>query len=322
MNSDQQSIILYGTNGQMAVVPIQQTAEPRNAALAYLISLDSKGSRETMSSFLNIIARLIGQQSLYECNWAAMHRHHVQAVIEMLKNAGRSPSTLNTYLSAMKGVALEAWNLKQIDTDTYQRIKTIKSVKGSRLPKGRALNRVELDRLFAACLEDNSIIGIRDLAIFSVLVGSGMRRSEIVSLDIENIIVSDHSLRVIGKGNKERLVFVPQEAWSNLMRWIEECRGNQAGPLFSRIRKQGDITGKRLSDQAIYYLLEKRQVEAGLEKVTPHDLRRTVATMLDNNGESLATIKDYLGHASINTTQRYIRHNEDNKKAAAGRLGL
>lgn len=315
-------VVIEQGNGFLANNFEQDDTRNHNAAVAYLMSLGSVTSRETMTSFLNIVAQITGNESLHKCNWASMRRHHIQAIIETLKNAGKAPNTINAYLSALRGVALEAWNLKQIDTDTFQRIKQIKSVSGSRLPKGRALNRSELDLLYAVCLKDESAIGVRDLAIFSVLVGSGLRRSEIVSIDMENIMFSDHAFKVIGKGNKERLAFIPQEAWDNMMAWIKDYRGEQDGPLFCRIRKFGDVTDERLSDQAIYYLLGKRQMEAGLEKITPHDLRRTVATMLDNNGESLATIKDYLGHASINTTQRYIRHNEDKKKTAAERLGL
>ncbi|MDG2849282.1 site-specific integrase, partial [Vibrio parahaemolyticus] len=85
-----------------------------NPAVAYLVSLGSKRSRQTMSSFLNIVAKMIGFQNLRDCAWSSMRRHHILAVLEMLGDAGKAPATINTYLSALKGVALEAWTMKQI----------------------------------------------------------------------------------------------------------------------------------------------------------------------------------------------------------------
>ncbi|VCV93328.1 hypothetical protein BANRA_05351 [Klebsiella pneumoniae] len=120
-----------------------------NPAVAYLVSLGSKRSRQTMSSFLNIVAKMIGFQNLRDCAWSSMRRHHILAVLEMLGDAGKAPATINTYLSALKGVALEAWTMKQIDTDSFQHIKQVRSVRGSRLPKGRALERHEIRSLFS-----------------------------------------------------------------------------------------------------------------------------------------------------------------------------
>ncbi len=79
------------------------------------------------------------------------------AVLEMLGDAGKAPATINTYLSALKGVALEAWTMKQLDTDSFQHIKQVRSVRGSRLPKGRALERHEIRNLFYTCENDSSV---------------------------------------------------------------------------------------------------------------------------------------------------------------------
>ncbi|MGJ8868652.1 integrase, partial [Salmonella enterica subsp. enterica serovar Kentucky] len=79
--------------------------------------------------------------------WSSMWRHHIMAVLEMLGDAGKAPAPINTYLSALKGVALEAWPMKQIDTDSFQLIKQVRSVRESRLPIGRALEGREIRRL-------------------------------------------------------------------------------------------------------------------------------------------------------------------------------
>lgn len=303
---------------------LQVTGGLRNAqdnpAVAYLISLGSKRSRQTMGSFLSIVARMIGYQNLRDCAWESMRRHHVQAVIHMLSDSDRAPATINTYLAALKGVALEAWTMKQIDTDSYQHIKQVRSVRGSRLPKGRALEKHEVRALYFTCENDRSSKGLRDAAILAVLVGCGLRRSEVVALDMECVITRDQALRVLGKGNKERIAYVPDGAWQRLMRWVEEVRGEQPGALFQRIRRFDDVTADRMTDQAIYHILETRRIEAGLEKFAPHDLRRTFASAMLDNGEDIITVKDAMGHASVTTTQKYDRRGDERLKQASRRL--
>ncbi|WP_387492640.1 tyrosine-type recombinase/integrase [Photorhabdus sp. RM96S] len=293
-----------------------------NPAVAYLISLGSKRSRQAMGYFLNIIARMIGYQDLGDCAWSALRRHHVQAVLEMLRDAGKAPATINTYLSALKGVALEAWTMKQLDTDSFQHIKQVRSVKGSRLPKGRALDKKEIRALFFTCETDRSSRGLRDAAIMGVLLGCGLRRSEVVALSYENIICREQALKVRGKGNKERLSYMPASTWERLMKWVEEVRGDYPGPLFPRIRRFDDVTNNRMSDQAIYHILDTRRVEAGLDKFAPHDLRRTFASALLDNGEDLITVKDAMGHASVATTQKYDRRGDERLKKASQRLDI
>ncbi|MEQ1966172.1 tyrosine-type recombinase/integrase [Xenorhabdus nematophila] len=291
-----------------------------NPAIAYLVSLGSKRSRQTMKSFLNIVAKMLGYQNVRDCTWGAMRRHHIQAIMEMLSDAGKAPATINTYLSALKGVALEAWTMKQLDTDNFQHIKQIRSVRGNRLPKGRALERYEIKTLFFTCENDVSTKGLRDAAIIGVLLGCGLRRSEIVSLDMKHIIRREQALRVMGKGNKERLSYMPEGTWDRLTRWVDEVRGDHAGPLFTRIRRHDDVTDNRLSDQAIYHILETRRIESGVEKFAPHDLRRTFASAMLDNGEDIVTVKDAMGHSSITTTQKYDRRGDERLRNAARNL--
>ncbi|EMQ6092404.1 tyrosine-type recombinase/integrase [Salmonella enterica] len=293
-----------------------------NPAIAYLISLGSKRSRQTMSSFLNIVARMIGFPNLRDCAWSSIRRHHILAVLEMLGDAGKAPATINTYLSALKGVALEAWTMKQLDTDSFQHIKQVRSVRGSRFPKGRALERHEIRNLFYTCENDSSVKGVRDAAILGVLLGCGLRRSEIVALDMESVITREHALRVRGKGNKERIAYVPDGAWQRIMTWVEEVRGEQPGPLFQRIRRFDDVTAERMTDQAIYHILETRRIESGLEKFAPHDLRRTFASAMLDNGEDIITVKDAMGHASVTTTQKYDRRGDERLRKASQRLDI
>ena len=273
-----------------------------------------------MASFLSIVARMIGFQSFRDCQWQELRRHHVQAIIKKLLEANKAPATINTYLYGIKGVASEAWTMGLMDSDTFQHIKSIKRVSGSRLTKGRALTNTELRALFKACEDDNSARGLRDLAMLSILVGCGLRRAEIVALNFESLDIANKGLRVLGKGNKERVAFVPKSAWATLMAWLDEVRGHMDGALFSRIRKNDDITGQRLTDQAVFYVLNERRIQAGLEDVSPHDLRRTFASFLLESGEDILTVRDAMGHSSVVTTQRYDHRGDDRLRQASDRM--
>lgn len=295
---------------------------PVSPARAYLLSLNSPRSRQTMASFLGIVAGIIGAASPDVCNWGGLRRHHVMAVTELLRDTGRATATVNTYLSALKGVAKEAWMLKLMDVESFQHIRAVRNLRGSRLPRGRALPPEEIRALFDACEADDSSIGVRDAAMLAVILGCGLRRSEAVGLDLRDIVTEDRALRVLGKGNKERLAYMPAGTWQRLQKWVEEVRGEKEGPLFTRIRRFDTLTNDRLTDQAVYHVLQVRQCQSGITKCAPHDLRRTFATAMLDNGEDLITVKDAMGHASVTTTQQYDRRGEIRLRKARDRLKL
>lgn len=310
------------TSGYDETSAIGFAAGKRNPAMSYLMSLQAESSRLSMGSFLNNMARMMGFMNLRNCPWNMLRRHHVQAILTMLTDADKAPATINNYLAAIKGVALEAWTLKLIDIESYQHIKLVKPVRGTRLPKGRALDPAEVRQLFHTCESDSSIIGVRDGAILSVLVGCGLRRAELVALDSSSYHRKERSLRVLGKGNKERLAFLPDGAFRRLEAWVTKVRGENPGPLFTRVRRYDDLTYDRLSSQAVYHILDARSLQSGIEKCAPHDLRRTFASSLLANGEDLITVKDAMGHASLNTTQKYDFRGDSRLRDASLRLDI
>ncbi|EOC0865923.1 tyrosine-type recombinase/integrase [Cronobacter muytjensii] len=293
-----------------------------NPAMAYLISLPSAASRQTMRSFLQIVAGMLGARALQHCPWGSLRRHHVQGLLEMLSASGRAPATINTYLSALKGTAREAWMMKLMDTDSYQQILAVRAVRGSRLTRGRALSSEEVRALFTRCEQDKSCKGPRDAAMLAVMLGCGLRRSEVVGLDYDSILEQDQALRVLGKGNKERLAFMPDIVWQRLRCWTDTVRGDYPGPLFTRIRAGDDVTSGRLTPQAVYHILDQRRQESGIDGCAPHDLRRTFASMMLDNGEDLITVRDAMGHASVTTTQKYDRRGDARLRRAASKIQL
>lgn len=291
-----------------------------NPAQAYLIGLPSAASRQTMKSFLNIVSGMLGFTSLQSCAWGSLRRHHIRGLLEMLQVSGRAPATINTYLSALKGTAREAWMMKQMDTESFQQILAVRAMRGSRMTRGRALAAQEIHALFRSCEQDTGCKGPRDAAMLAVMLGCGLRRSEVISLDYASILHQEQALLVRGKGNKERLAFMPEHVWLRIHTWTDTIRGEQEGPLFNRIRAGDDVTSQRMTPQAVYHILGQRRVESGIGECAPHDLRRTFASMMLENGEDLITVRDAMGHASVTTTQKYDRRGDERMRKAAKKL--
>lgn len=286
----------------------------------YLMTLGSANSRRTMASLLNHVASLAGYTGLSACPWRQMRRDHVLAIIEALRQEDKAPSTINTCLAAIKGVMAEVWNESMVDTDSYYRIKAIRSVSGSRVGKGRAIKHNEASLLLAACDKAKTPAGYRDAALLSCLLGCGLRRAEVVGLMLADIDWEEGSLLVLGKGNKERVAYLPPITKQRIEAWIDKYRGDEPGPLFWRVRAGNQLVDKGITTQAVYAILKKRCQEAGIRGVAPHDLRRTFATRLLDNGEDIITVKEAMGHASVVTTERYDKRGQEHLKQAAERL--
>lgn len=279
-----------------------------NPALVYLRSLNSPRSVQTMASLLAIGARILGATSVETCCWGSLRRHHVLGIVEVLQETNLTKSTINNYLSALKGVAREAYKLKLMDYESHLSIMELGNFQGREAPRGRTLQRDEIHRLFAVCEADRSSSGPRDAAILSVILGCGLCRSEVVGLNLNDVAINEMALRVRGKGQKERMVYMPLGTMQRLILWVDLMSGEDSGPLFIRIRRFDRLTDARLTDQAVYHILQVRQSEAGIEKCVPQDLRRTFATVMLEAGEDLIKVTNAMGHASITTTMQYARN--------------
>jgi site-specific recombinase XerD len=273
-----------------------------------------------MIAKLRSVARLVGL-SPEEILWSGLRSEVVSVVRALMIERRYAPATINTTLSAMKGVAHAAWQLKQLKTEEYQRIRDVKGVRGSRLPRGRALSDREVARLVDACARDSSPAGARDLALVALLGSGGLRRSEATSLDLSHFDEEAATLRVRGKGDKERLVYLGREALRAMLDWLG-VRGDDHGPLLCPVTKSGEVEPRRLSDQAVYNALRKRAREARVRAFSPHDLRRTAITNMLDRGGDLSVVQDIAGHSSISTTKIYDRRGEAAKRRTSALASL
>ena len=293
-------------------VPIDQ-----NPAAVYLARL-APGSRRTMRGALDTIAGLLsgGQADAEGLPWHQLRYRHTTAVRAALVEK-YAPATANKHLAALRGVLKEAWRLGQMASDDFHRAVDLPGVKGSTLPKGRALSSGEIRALFEACA-DGKPGGARDAAMVATLYGAGLRRSESVSLDLADYEPSTGALAVrAGKGRKARYAYLPAGGRAAMDAWIE-VRGDEPGPLLCPVRKDGVVFVRRMSAQAVLYALRKRQEMApGVASFSPHDLRRTFIGDLLDAGADLAAAQRLAGHAQVGTTARYDRRPEEMKRRAA-----
>jgi len=297
-------------------------AQDYQAATAYLASLKSAVGRRGMLSQLRKVARLLGFAEIDQVNWATLNAANVRAILSALSTQNLAPASIATALNALKGVARAAWERGTLDTETYQRIRSIRPPAGSRLPAGRDIDAGERLALMQTTARDRTPAGVRDAAILAMLIATGMRRAELCALRTSDVDLQSGKLRIIGKGDKERTAYLRNGALRYLRDWLA-VRGDEPGPIFCRINKAGRIFPERaLSTTAMHKIITKRAAEAGLRDITPHDFRRTYAGELLDAGQDIATVAALLGHASVETTARYDRRGERAKEAAAACISV
>ncbi len=166
------------------------------------------------------------------------------------------------------------------------------------------LSEAEVDQLMSIELPQTPL-GLRDRALLEVLYASGLRAGEITGLRLENYLREERLLRVIGKGNRERLVPVGEKAMVAIDQWLAKGR-----PLLVKPRTGGEIFlgdhGRRLTTARIWQIVQELAKLSGLsKKIWPHLLRHSFATHLLSHGADLRAIQEMLGHASLATTQIY-----------------
>jgi site-specific recombinase XerD len=298
-----------------------QLPRDRHPVLVYLASL-SRGSRRTMRASLEAIAGFVsdGEADALSLAWHKLRYQHT-ALIRTTIVETYSPATANKMLSALRGVLKECFRLGYLSADDYARARDLPVVRGSAPPKGRALSQKELKALFEICAKDSDPArGARDIALLAVLYGCGLRRSEVVALDASDYDQEGSQLIVrTGKGNKGRISYAGAGANKAIERWLS-FRGEAQGPLFCPIIKGGRIATRRMTDQAVLYILQRRAKEVGAKTFSPHDIRRTFIGDLLDAGADIATVQRLAGHANVQTTARYDRRGEVAKKKAASLL--
>ena len=166
--------------------------------------------------------------------------------------------------------------------------------------------------------------GKRDRAILALLIGCGLRPAELAGLRAENLqnreehcVIAD----LIGKGKHIRTVPVPTWAKRAVDKWTEVA-GISTGRIFRRVNRFGKIWGEGITPKAIWHVVKASALRAGIQNLAPHDLRRTCARLCHVAGGELEQIQFLLGHASVQTTERYLGCKQELRHPVNDRLGL
>ena len=291
--------------------PRKASLHPCDTFLNRLSGASRRGFRIALDNIAGIVSN--GTKDAYQLDWASLTYEETSRVREALA-ARFATRTANYGLCALRGVLKECWRLRLVTHEEFHRATDLAAVVGDNTAAGRVLMVQELVSLFNVCNEDNSPLGTRDSAMLAILYGTGIRRSELIGLDVSDY--DNGTLTVRGKGNKTRLAYVVGEAKLMLENWLH-LLGRDSGAMFVAIGKGGRITGNRLDGRSLAVVLEKRASEAGIPTFSPHDVRRTTATHLLDKGIDLGTVQKMLGHANVSTTLLYDRRGEKAKQKAA-----
>lgn len=227
----------------------------------------------------------------------------------LASNPTNQVSTTAKKLSVLKSFFSWLVDEEIILRNPAAKIKQMKQPK--RLPI--ALTSVELEMLREACLT------LRERALIEVMYSTGCRLSEVSGMKRNDINWSSGSLHVVGKGNKERIVYLNPKSSYHLQKYITECEyaDNNCEYLFSTERRPY----RQIQNKSIQDVIEKISKRTVVKKnVTPHTFRRTMATLAMNNGIELGDLQQLLGHENPSTTLRYAAVSEERKHSAHKRF--
>ncbi|MFW0777997.1 MAG: site-specific tyrosine recombinase XerD [Rickettsiales bacterium] len=278
-----------------------------------MMAAERGAARNTLDAYRRDINEFMGYAARKKTNLSSIARSDIEKFLSSLKNSGLSAQTVARKLSAIRQLFAFLYTENLRKDNPAATLETPKLAK--RLPK--TLNADDIIALITAAREDESPKGLRMTAMLELMYGAGMRVSELVSLKLSALQMKEDVLRVeteflliTGKGNKERLVPIGEQARTALSRYLEvrkvfvpQTKSKIANPwLFPYHRADGYITRQQFG-----VMLKELAVKAGIDsaKISPHTLRHSFASHLLEGGADLRVIQELLGHSDISTTQVY-----------------
>ena len=230
---------------------------------------------------------------------------------QLLENSGYAPSTINLRLAAIRRLAAEAADNGFMAENIANGVAKVKGVKNQGVRLGNWLTLVETQRLIKAP-DLTRLKGFRDRAILAVMVGAGLRRSEVAKLKFGDVqqragrwVIPD----LLGKGNRTRTIPIPNWVKRALDEWTEAANIRD-GFLFRAINKGDVITGGNLTSQAVQNIVKQYAAACGFT-LSAHDLRRTFGQLARKAGAPIDQIQLTYGHASVKTTEGYLGTKQD-----------
>lgn len=243
-------------------------------------------------------------------------QYTIKAYLQYLADRGNAAVSRGRKLATLKSFFKCLLSKGTVKTDPTATIKMPKTQQ----KEPSYLTEQEYKRLLRTVQKNSSkYFKLRDTAILTMFLGMGLRLSELVELDVGNINFDDGTIKVTRKGNHERILPANDEVMITLSRYLK-TRENAATqkPLFLSKRNQ------RIGNGSVWHLVKKylKQAQIEKDKLSPHTLRHSFATLLLRQGENILTIKELLSHKNLRTTERYLHINGEDLKSAVGKIDL
>jgi integrase len=278
---------------------------------AVLDQLASAHSRRAYAHALDSFLTWLGTQPL---NRAALLRYKATLADRL------STSSINLHLAVIRKLAAEAAERKVLAPEVAAGIRNIRGARQQGTRTGNWLTADQARELIHAP-DQATLKGKRDRALLGLLVACGLRRSEAASLAVESLQQREGRWVIVdlkGKGNRLRTVPIPGWLKETIDQWTGAA-GIHQGRLFRSINKAAVIWGEGLTEKVVWSVVREYAPASGL---APHDLRRTCAKLCRQAGGELEQIQLLLGHASIQTTERYLGSRQNLAQAVNDHLGL
>lgn len=229
-----------------------------------------------------------------------------------------SPASVNLRMSAIRKLAQEAADNGLLDQTIANGVSRVKGATSHGVRTGNWADKKRLQQILASP-DITTLKGLRDRAILSVMIGGGLRRSEVSALTFEHLQQRDGRwviVDLIGKGNRVRTVPIPPWAKVAIDEWAE-ASSLLTGRMFRAIHKGGYLTHESMTPQAV-----RDVVKLYAPELAAHDLRRSFAKLAHKGGAPMEQIQLSLGHSSVKTTERYLGVTQDLTDAPCDHLGL
>ena len=274
--------------------------DPQAAFLRHL-AVERNASAHTLRSYANDLTdfqRFLAGRGV--AGLAAADLRAVRAWLAALHTRGLAAASVGRKLAAVRSCFRFLVRRGVVEANPAREARTL------RQPR-RLVSFLPIDE--ATQLVDGRAVGgasrARDVAILEMLYATGLRVSELAGLDLDDVDRDERTVRVLGKGRKERIVPYGAHAARALEAWLGE-RGGRGGALFTNAQ------GGRLTARSVHTIVRRSARAAGLtRRVSPHTLRHTFATHLLDGGADLRAIQELLGHSRLSTTQRYTHVGAD-----------
>jgi site-specific recombinase XerD len=270
--------------------------------LAVLNSLGSPALRRVYEYAINQFIAWYCSEPRLALNRIVVVRYRMH-----LESRGLAANTINQQLAAVRRLAHEAADSGLLSPELAVGISRVKGVKQLGFRSGNWLSAEQSSVVLKHACGD-SMRAKRDYAMLAMLFGCGFRRSELVGLELDEIQMRQGHWAVvdlIGKGGHIRTVPIPEWVKAALDQWIRAARVTD-GRIFRAVARAGKVWGKGISQNVVWYVVRSCCRRAGLERIAPHELRRTCAKLCHDSGGELEQIQFLLGHASVQTTERYL----------------